>query len=294
MKARIKEGFPNQRLVVVPRNALERCRSLSVIRNLYVTDIGEYPSAPNHYVSRESGVEEAIMICCLSGAGRLRLGDVKHTITRGTILFISPGVPHAYWADEHDPWSIFWIHFGGSLVDEILESYSITPSSPLLYVGDLHKVKASFEDVYACLNYHYSDTGLFAMSSELFRLFGSIKVVQGNVEPKRRSAEQKVLGTIAFMQSHLNMALTIRQLAKHSGQSDSYYSHVFKEKTGQSPLNYFIQLKISKACELLDQTSLSVLEISNQLGYSDPYYFSRIFKKVQGVSPRAYRRFLKG
>lgn len=294
MRRRIKEGFPKQRLVVVPLNALDRSRSLSVVRNLFVTDIGAYPAAPNHYVQRDEGVPQAIMICCLSGAGVLQLGKVEHAIERGTILFVPPGAPHTYWADEDDPWSIFWIHFDGSVANEVLDSYGLHESNPLLYVGDLDKVKASFEDVFACLNYHYSDAGLFAMSSELFRLFGTIKVGQGSVEPKRRTSEQKVMGTVGFMQKHLNMVLSLKQLAEHSGQSVSYYSRIFKEKTGQSPLNYFIQLKISRACKMLDQTSLSVAEISNQLGYADPYYFSRIFKKVQGQSPRMYRQSQKG
>ena len=57
---------------------------------------------------------------------------------------------------------------------------------------------------------------------------------------------------------------------------------------------YFIHLKIRKACELLDQTELTVQEIAVAIGYDDPYYFSRIFKKIQGVSPSAYRQSVKG
>jgi AraC-like DNA-binding protein len=91
------------------------------------------------------------------------------------------------------------------------------------------------------------------------------------------------------MHQHLNMLLTLRELANHAGQSQSHYSRVFKEKTGQSPLNYFIQLKISKACELLSDTDMKINEIAVELGYEDPYYFSRIFKKLQGVAPAVYR-----
>ena len=62
----------------------------------------------------------------------------------------------------------------------------------------------------------------------------------------------------------------------------------------QSPMAYFIQLKISKACELLDRTQMTMAQIATELGYDDPYYFSRIFKKTQGSSPTAYRASVKG
>lgn len=70
--------------------------------------------------------------------------------------------------------------------------------------------------------------------------------------------------------------------------------NVFKERRGQSLMNYFIRLKVQKACQLLDQTRLPMVEIAAQLGYEDPYYFSRLFKKIQGCSPAHYREMVKG
>ena len=96
------------------------------------------------------------------------------------------------------------------------------------------------------------------------------------------------------MERHLNMPLSIEKLAAHSGLSVPYYSKLFRKQTNQSPMAYFIQLKIRRACELLDQTGSTVREIAAELGYDDPYYFSRIFKKVQGCSPAAYRNATKG
>ncbi|MCB0166075.1 MAG: helix-turn-helix transcriptional regulator, partial [Anaerolineae bacterium] len=66
-------------------------------------------------------------------------------------------------------------------------------------------------------------------------------------------------------------------------------ARVFKKKTGYAPIDYFIRLKIQKACELLETTDQQVSEIGHSLGYPDIYYFSRLFKKVVGLSPRQYR-----
>ncbi|RKX40274.1 MAG: AraC family transcriptional regulator, partial [Verrucomicrobia bacterium] len=79
-----------------------------------------------------------------------------------------------------------------------------------------------------------------------------------------------------------------------AGQSVSHYSKLFKYRTSQSPMACFLQLKIRKACELLDQTDQSVKAIAEGLGYDDPYYFSRLFKKIQGCSPTHYRDSIKG
>ena len=294
MRPRKKEGFPKQRLVVIPANVIERCQALPLVRRLYVTDIGAYPSAPFHYVNRPDGVDEAIMICCLAGKGTLQLFDREFAIHQGCIFFIPPKTPHIYWADEKKPWSLFWIHFGGVESQGVLELLGVSAKNPRLFIIDLHQVKKSFEQVYTCLNYQYSDTGLLAMTAELMRFCYTVKMCQGHMEPKRQSTEKRVVDTIQFMNDHLHLLLTLKGLANHSGQSVSYYSRVFKEKTGQSPLNYFIQLKVSKACQLLDQTDLSVRQIAKELGYDDPYYFSRLFKKIQGVAPAFYRKTTQG
>jgi len=77
-----------------------------------------------------------------------------------------------------------------------------------------------------------------------------------------------------------------------TGFSDSQFFVFFKGATGLTPLNYFIRLRIRLACELLGDSNLSVKEISFCLGYSDPCYFSRIFKQVTGVAPSHYRNRL--
>jgi AraC-like DNA-binding protein len=83
-------------------------------------------------------------------------------------------------------------------------------------------------------------------------------------------------------------------MAGQAGLSESHFSRVFKAQTGHAPLDYFILLKMQHASALLAVTDLHVKEVAAAVGYSDPYYFSRLFKQVIGVSPRDYRRAPKG
>jgi AraC family transcriptional regulator, arabinose operon regulatory protein len=291
---RIREGFPKQRLVVIPSSVIKRCRNLPIVRLIYVTDIGMYPAAPHHFVERENGCLQAILICCLEGSGYLEMDNTSHKVQPGHVIVIPPGIPHVYRADKTDPWSICWIHFTGEETLAVMASLGANRTSPLLYVPDIRLLQEAFEEVYATLNYHYSDAGLLAMTSELLRMIAAITLHYGHIRRPRQSVEDRVMATQSFMQRHVDMKLTLKDLAVQSGQSAPYYSKLFKARSSQSPMAYFIQLKIRKACELLDRTELPVRDIAARVGYDDPYYFSRIFKKVQGRSPARYRISVKG
>ena len=72
------------------------------------------------------------------------------------------------------------------------------------------------------------------------------------------------------------------------------YVELFKQQTGYAPIDYFIRLRMHRACQFLDNTGMSVKAIATTLGYEDPLYFSRLFRTVNEASPIAYRRMRKG
>lgn len=96
------------------------------------------------------------------------------------------------------------------------------------------------------------------------------------------------------MLENVNRRIYLEELARESGVSVSHYSRLFVQKTGHSPLEYFVNLKIQRACRLLDNTALTIAEIASEIGFSDQFYFSRIFHKVMNLSPVRYRDKLKG
>jgi AraC-like DNA-binding protein len=91
------------------------------------------------------------------------------------------------------------------------------------------------------------------------------------------------------MWRHLNEPLRVSTLSALSGLSVSLFSSLFKCATGYAPIQFFIRLRMQRACELLRETTLSIKEVADSLGYDDPFYFSRIFKSVNGVAPSYYR-----
>jgi transcriptional regulator GlxA family with amidase domain len=96
--------------------------------------------------------------------------------------------------------------------------------------------------------------------------------------------------SIAYMVEHLNQPLQVSTLAAQASVSTSHFFALFKRQMGTAPIDFFIRLRMNHARELLDSTRSSIKEIAAEMGYDDPFYFSRVFKSVHQVAPAEYRR----
>lgn len=95
---------------------------------------------------------------------------------------------------------------------------------------------------------------------------------------------------IIFLNDHINEQLNTKDMEKKFFLTYKYMGTIFKKETGYTILNYHTLLRIESAKKMLVSTLYSIDEISRELGYSDPLYFSRVFKKTAGQSPLAYRK----
>src|SRR5580658_1587214 len=109
---RIPEGFPGQRLVVLPVSVRERVKTHPLLSGVLVTDAGIFPSAKSHFIERKDGVSTSLLIACLAGRGWVKIseGPVQQVVS-GNLVWLPANLPHAYGADEVDPWAIEWVHF---------------------------------------------------------------------------------------------------------------------------------------------------------------------------------------
>jgi len=287
--SRIREGFPGQRLVVLPREVAARCRRLPVVRDLYVTDIGHFPAAAGHYVQRPKPRAETILIYCADGAGWCRMGGRRWRVPKGGALFVPEGIPHTYGADRRAPWTIYWAHFAGRRVPDYLAALGVGVHRALLHVPDTARVVEAFEEMVGHVGHGWTDAGLLGLSTELGRFLGLLKVHQRALHTRGRRAQEKILESIRFMRRNLARPLRLGDLAAHVYLSPSHYSALFRKQTNMSPRKFFARLRMQQACAMLDATDLLVSQIGRELGYDDPFYFSRAFTRTMGVSPARYR-----
>jgi transcriptional regulator GlxA family with amidase domain len=95
--------------------------------------------------------------------------------------------------------------------------------------------------------------------------------------------------SVAYMAQHLDRPLQVATLAAKASISPSHFFALFKRRIGLAPMDYFTRLRMERARLLLETTSLSVKEVAAELGYDDPFYFSRVFKSVNQLAPSDYR-----
>ena len=296
MERHLREGFAGQEMFVIPRPILTDARRHPLVRGLFPTDIGWYPNARYHYRDREKGAPEDHLMMCVGGHGYVVVNDKKSHLQAGEVLIIPRNRRHTYWAAEDRPWSIYWMHFRGEdssyyvdRIPNIAEPVSIDEATSSEGVW-------LFQDCLHTLESGYTlPTLIYAAQSARHIL--SLLLFRNSALPMKQGTESHRLNCdaiIEYMHSRLSEPVRLAEFANKAGLSVSRFSEMFREQVHQSPLSYFTQLKIRAACRLLDLTDKSVKVVAMETGYSDPYYFSRVFKKVMGISPDNYRAIKKG
>ena len=287
---RKKDDFAGQILHVVPRPLLDDLSQHFLLQQLIVTDIGWYPQAGYHYRERLTGAPEHILILCVAGSGWLEIGSVHHPIQSQEAVFIPRNLPHSYGASEESPWSIHWVHLQGSIAD-----YFAT-----LLPENVYKVPVTGE-LTAVLEHHFRECydsimGTFVWQRMIFitqtiqHLLGHLFFNNRLFSPTQRTTDFRNLdSTLDYLRKNIDKSLNLQNMADHAQLSKSHFARLFKEQTSYAPVDYFIRLKLQRACMQLSFTRQTIREISMSVGYQDPYYFSRLFKKIIGKSPSQFR-----
>lgn len=290
-----RDGFSGQHMLVLPAPLEADARRHPLLRQLCVTDAGYFPAAANHFVNRPRGAPTALAVLCLQGRGWVRVGTVSRIVRPGDFVWLRANVGHAYGSGSKDPWTIVWAHATGTELAAWEEFLGVDglASPAILSLPDDRLDEPGFERVYAALERGFSLRHLVAAAAAL-RLALST-VAQLSVEHhKSRSAEERVARSIDALRSDWQRPHRLIELATAAKVSVAHYSTLFRQRTGFSPIDFLIRLRIRHACRVLDSTSITVKEVSERSGFADPYYFTRCFRRVMGISPRAYRKTTKG
>lgn len=294
-KDRRKEGFLGQRMLVTPLSIRKTLAKNPLINSLYITDIGYYPRAGNHYRERPEGTEQFILIYCIEGEGWIKMDGEIYELKPNSYFIIPANKGHQYGSTEEDPWSIYWVHFTGTsaanLYQKFLVNNSLTIMTPeIIQVSFEERRITLFEYLITLLESGYGTRIMEYVNISLWHLISSF--IYHDFYSKTGSMTLKsdfIQSAISYMKEHLDQSISVEELADHLNYSVSYFYSIFKDKTGYSPIHYFNNLKIQKACQYLSFTDMNIKQISYKLGFNDPFYFSRTFKKVMEVSPTEYR-----
>jgi len=286
----IRDGFEGQVHFVVPRSFLQEVESHPLLYSLFPTDIGYYPNARYHYRERARGVAEHILICCMEGHGWAKIRDTTYEVGPGNALFIPSEEPHIYSASLDDPWSIHWLHFRGRAAyqfTQLLEDDQfVIPMDPSVR----QPIIDTLAECYGTLSNNFGMQQMLFCSLTVQRALAWLFFANPAFQPMDSTLPAAVNDALSFMSDNLHNRPQLDDVASAVGLSASHFSYVFRQHMGTSPMDYFINMKIQYACHLLDTSKMTVKDIALDLGYEDPYYFSRLFRKVVGKAPVVYRK----
>ncbi|MEW9533543.1 helix-turn-helix domain-containing protein [Microbispora sp. NPDC049125] len=285
----IQEGFANQRLTVVPRRVVIEAHSRPVTRRLMVTDTGYYPHATDHLMKRPGGIAESILILCTAGTGWAEIEGTRHRIGSSTALVIPHGTPHAYGASEDAPWTIWWCHLRGTDLPELVKEIGVGASRPLLPIRRLDRAVALLDEIVTTLERDHSPASLMGAAGAAWKLLTQIVVDRAMPVPG-----DPLQRAMAYLAERLDSTVRVADLASMVGVSPSHLSALFRRATGGGVLAHHTALRMAQARNLLDTTDATVAAIAREVGYPDPFYFSRHFKRMHEASPTEYRNRAKG
>ncbi|MFE7021122.1 helix-turn-helix domain-containing protein [Microbacterium sp. NPDC057650] len=237
---------------------------------------------------RANGATETIVLLCVGGRGVVEIGGATHQLTRSSAIAIPAGQAHSYESSSEDPWTIWWLHIRGSDAVELANG-AMTSDSPITRLRSLDRVAALFDELVTTLEKRLSPAQLLLASGIAWNLLA--RIASDNTLPVEGSALERAM---RYLEARVDGSIQVGELAALVGISQSHLSALFREATGGGPAAFHSSLRMTRARALLDTTALSIREVALAVGYTDPLYFSRHFRRHHEMSPSEYRSLRKG
>ncbi|WP_027086567.1 AraC family transcriptional regulator [Cohnella panacarvi] len=238
---------------------------------------------------RKHGRKDYLLIYHHKGKAVARVGGVDHEIGDGTVVLYRPGEEQLYRLSDEQPSESYWIHFTGYGAEQVLRSLNLSKGGiyrtkqmdeygylSKMARNEIHSKRIGFE-----LNIASILTQILCLIS---RSCSRAKYTKEQIERSDRFDL-----SVSYLHANYEKPLTVPELAELAGLSVSRYIHLFKQLTGFTPKDYLVHFRIRKAKELLRDTQLTIRQISLIVGFEDQLYFSRVYKKVEGKSPKQDR-----
>lgn len=214
-------------------------------------------------------------------------GGLKH-LEKGDLIFYRPNESQDIQANIENPMTYMGACFCGRMFDDLLEN-SMLKNTNHTHIGIDNRIIVLFEEY---VNRVITNDNYLLLMGLLTNIIGVIEHKLHNQTQKNAYCNQLIALSRAadFIALNYNKNIKVENIAQVTEYSVSRFHYLFKKIYGVSAIDYLINERIQKAKHLLRTTFITISEISYSTGFKDPYYFSKMFKKKTGMSPREYRK----
>ena len=244
------------------------------------------PKLPTYW---QKGRRDYQILYVANGKTHFWFDGREEIVSTGHMVLYKPEEIQKYVYYLEDNPEVFWIHFTGRDVKNILAYHGISLDEHVFYCGVLPDYKALFRKIIQELQlcrYGYEDY--------IASLFNDILLLVDRQQHEQKkttgNVQEQIERAAAYFNENYNTKISIDDYAESLHISTNWFIHNFKQYTGMSPAQYILSLRMVNAQSLLERTTYNIKEISEIVGYENPLYFSRVFKKEIGKSPAQYRK----
>ena len=255
---------------------------------LHLQEVGSLQAVHPHTSQREDLVSFLCFIV-LSGKGELSYEGQTYKLSEGDCVFID--CRKAYSHSTFDSlWSLQWCHFYAPSLPAVYEKYKERGGRPVFHPADIKPFTGLLTELYnlAAASDYIRDMRINEKLGILLTLLMEQSWHPESVAVSRKRLELSSIKE--FLDEHYTEKIALNDLAGKFFINKFYLSKIFRETYGTTINNYLIAKRITRAKQLLRFTDMTVDEIGVAVGMADANYFSRMFRKVEGISPREYRK----
>jgi len=241
--------------------------------------------------TRPSGRVDYQLLYIAKGSAYFQMEDRLHRLNEGSFVLYYPNESQYYRYELTDQPDVYWVHFTGSQTDEILLQTGFDKSG-IYHTGPQSEfvllIRKIIQELQVKKSRYHIITNLYL--KELIELLARHVSEDGRDALDSNAFIEKAI--VEFHQSY-HLPIQINDYARQLGISNCWFIRCFKRYTGVTPQQYITEIRINKAKELLYSSSFTCSEIAGSIGYSDPLYFSRVFKQAVGIAPQVFRKNIR-
>ncbi len=248
----------------------------------------EHPSGYYFTWGKGRVIQEYQLLYITEGEGVFENQSGKFQVRAGSIIIIRPFERHRYRPKQERGWYEYYVGFNGRIAESLLSQNKFFADSPVVHIGIHEDIVLLYQELLDLVEgegpgYHQIGAGI------VMKLLGTVIAFT----KRRVFHDEPIVRYIseikANMLAHVSDNIDLQAMAMEYGVGYDQLRKQFKQYTGVSPHQYFLEMKIMRARELIVSTDKTIQEISYELGFDSIYYFSRLFKKKTGVSPTTLR-----